>query len=198
MDEEDVINYVVRYIVPMSKFKIVFCICLLLTVSGGSSVCADDEGANDVYVRSSKYGRYYAKCIPAEHYGTRGETRIYIVRDGDDQLLYTYPWYSRQVYLLEISGRLSLVRMGPWPTGREANREDLAIGFYFSGKTLKEYSTLDIAGTPRNVGLSASHYDVFKSIDGYRDVGNDKYAFDIVTINGRTISFDPITGEILK
>jgi hypothetical protein len=182
----------------MSKFKKVFCICLLLTVIGGGSICADDEGSNNVYVKAAEYGRYYAKCIPAEYYGTKGETRVYLVRDGDDQLIATYPWYSREIYLQVVFSGISVVRMGPWPTGREANREDLAIGFYLSGKTLKEYSTLDIAGTPRNVGLSASHYDVFKSIDGYRDIGDNKYSFDIVTKDGRTISFDPITGEILK
>jgi len=182
----------------MSKFKKVFCFCLLLMVIEVSSVCADDEASNVVYVKTSKYGRYYAKCIPAEYYGTRGETRVYMVRDGDDKLLDSYPWYSQEVYLREMVGGISVVRMGPWPKGREANRNDLAIGFYLSGKMLKEYSTLDIAGTPRNVGLSASHYDVFYSIEGYRDIGENKYAFDIVTIDRRTISFDPRAGEILK
>jgi hypothetical protein len=198
MNREDVINYVMRYIVPMSKFKIGVCICLLLTVIGAGSVCADDEASNIVYVKTSEYGRSYAKCIPAEHYGTKGETRIYLVLAGNDQLESTYPWYSVEIFLQEISGGISVVRTGRSLRGQDANRDDLAIGFYFLGKTLKEYSTLDIAGTPRNVGRSISHYDVFKSIDGYRYIGDNKFAFDIVTKDGRTISFDPITGEILK
>jgi hypothetical protein len=64
----------------MSKFKKVFCFCLLLTVMGGSSVCADDEGSNNIYVRTGRYGRYYAKCISAEYYGTKGETLLSIGR----------------------------------------------------------------------------------------------------------------------
>src|SRR5262245_14305306 len=130
----------------MSEFKIMFCLCLLLTVIGAGSVCADDEASNIVYVKTSEYGRSYSKCIPAEHYGTKGETRVYVVRAGDDQLEATYPWYSKEIYLREISGGISVVRTGRWQRGRDANRDDLAIGFYFSGKTLKEYSTLDIAG----------------------------------------------------
>jgi hypothetical protein len=187
-----------RKYIAMSKFKIVFCSCLLMMAIGAGSVCADDEASNVVYVRSSKYGRSYAKCVPAEYYGSKGETKIYVVRDEDDQLESSYSWYSKEVYLQEMSGGISLVRMGPWARGREAKRGDLAIGFYFSGKALKEYSTLDIAGMPGNVDRSISHYTVFKTIIGYRELGNNNYAFDAVATDGREISFDVRTGEILK
>jgi hypothetical protein len=88
--------------------------------------------------------------------------------------------------------------MGPWARGQEAKREDLAIGFYFSGKTLKEYSTLDIAGTPGNVSRSRSHYKVFQTIIGYRELENNNYAFATVLRDGKIISFDVRTGEVLK
>jgi hypothetical protein len=187
-----------RQYIAMSKLKIVFCSCLLMIAIGAGSVCADDEASNIVYVKSSKYGRSYAKCVPAEYYGSKGETKIYVVRDGDDQLDSSHSWYSQELYLQEMSGGISIVRMGPWARGREAKREDLAIGFYFSGKALKEYSTLDIARIPGNIGLSTSHYTVFNTIVGYRELGNNNYAFDAVATDGRIISFDVRTGEILK
>jgi hypothetical protein len=182
----------------MSKLKKVICFCLFLLVTGGSAVWADDEASNVVYVKSSRYGRSYAKCIPAEYYGSKGETGIYIVGEGDDHLEFTYPWYSQEVYLGEMAFGISVVRMKSSPRGREANKDDLAIGFYFSGKTLKEYSTLDIAGSPRNVGLSASHYSWYRSVSGYREIGNNDYVFEIIGRDGKTIAFDARTGEILK
>jgi hypothetical protein len=134
---------------------------------------ADDEGSNVVYVKSSQYGRSYAKCIPAEY-------------------------YSQEVYLGEMAFGISVVRMKSGPRGREANKDDLAIGFYFSGKTLKEYSTLDIVGSPRNVGLSVSHYSWYRSDSGYREIGNNDYVFEIIGRDGKTIAFNARTGEIQK
>ena len=170
----------------------------MIIVIGAGSVRADEEVSNVAYVKSSKFGRSYAKCVPAENSGSKGETSVYIVREKEDQLESSYSWYSQDIYLQELSGGISVVRMGPWARGGEAKREDLAIGFYFSGKPLKEYSTLDIAGTPGNVNTSRSHYTVFKTVIGYRELENSSYAFDTVFRAGKIISFDVRTGEILK
>ncbi|MBO0861100.1 MAG: hypothetical protein J2P21_21975, partial [Chloracidobacterium sp.] len=136
----------------MSKIKIALYVCLLIMTFGAAPASADDEASNIVYIKSSKYGRIYAKCIPAELYGSKGVTKIYLVKEGEDKLESSYPWYSKEVYLSDRPGGVSVVRLGPWARGQTAKREDLAIGFYLSGETLKEYSTLDIAGTPYNVG----------------------------------------------
>ena len=181
----------------MSKLKIAFYACLLIMIFGAAPASADDEASNVAYVKTSKYGRSYAKCIPAELYGSKGLTKVYLVREGEDQLESSYPWYSKEVYLSDRPGGVSVVRLGPWARGQTAKREDLAIGFYFSGKTLKEYSTLDIAGTPDNVGRSVSHYTVFKEVAGYRETDGGAI-FDVVTVGGRVISFDVRTGEILE
>jgi hypothetical protein len=114
-----------------------------------------------------------------------------------DQLESSYPWYSQEVYLFDMSGGVSVVRLGPSARGQAAKREDLAIGFYFSGETLKEYSTLDIAGTPDNVGRSVSHYRGFKEVAGYRETKGGA-VFAVVAVDGRVISFDVRTGEILE
>lgn len=180
----------------MMKTMIGFCLLLNIVVVG--FVRADDEASNIVYVKSSQYGRCYAKCIPAEMYGSKGKTKVYVVREDGDLLETSYDWYSREVYLQNTDRGIAVVRMGPWARGQKASREDLAIGFYLSGKTLKEYSTLDIAGAPENVSRSVSHYTVFKKIVGIRWVSGNEYVFDTETIDGRTISFDIRTGEIKK
>jgi hypothetical protein len=181
----------------MSKFKIAFYACLLMMIFGAAPASADEEASNVAYVKTSKYGRSYAKCIPSEPYGSKGVTKVYLVREGEDQLESSYPWYSKEVYLSDRPGGVSVVRLGPWARGQTAKREDLAIGFYFSGGTLKEYSTLDIAGMPDNVGRSVSHYTVFKEVAGYRETEGGA-AFDVVAVDGRVISFDVRTSEILE
>jgi hypothetical protein len=71
-----------------------------------------------------------------------------------------------------------------------------AIGFYLNGKVLKEYSTLDIAGSPENVSWSESHYRVFRKILGYRFTDQDSWDFDVEVIDGTKLIFDTRTGII--
>jgi hypothetical protein len=142
--------------------------------------------------------------VPAETYGERGTTKIYIVGRETDGLVHTLPWYSSQIYLSCIVGRLgqkygiSVVQMGPWARGQEANADTLAIAFYFDGKLVKRYSTLDIAGSPKKVSPSVSHYEVFQAIRGFRRIESNFSVFEVWTADKRLLSFDPTTGEILK
>ena len=91
-----------------------------------------------------------------------------------------------------------MVRLGPWPRGHKATSDHLAIGFNFKGNVLREYSTLDIAGAPDKVSRSVSHYTVIRKVLGFRSLGGNEYAFDIETTSGKTLSFDPSSGEILE
>jgi hypothetical protein len=163
---------------------------------------ADEEAGNLPHVQSDTYGRCYAKSLPDEFYGEAGETRIYQVERGADLLLDRYDWFAQQIYLQcnmtrDGDAGASIVRLGPWPRGQEATDDQLAIAFYFRGKLLRSYSTLDIAGAPDNVAASVSHYQVIADVPGYRWIDGNQYAFDIVTIDGRTLSFDPVTGDQL-
>ena len=122
---------------------------------------------------------------------------MYSVRKEGDTLESVYPWYSQQIYLRETGG-IALVRMGPWARGNKASRDDLAIGFYQGGKMLKEYSTLDIAGSEEKVSRSKSHYQVFNDIIGFRWFDRKMVVFECETSDGRRLLFDPRTGEIQK
>lgn len=169
----------------------------------GTAAAADQEASNIPHAQSDTYGRCYAKSLPDEYYGEAGETHIYQVERDTDLLLDHYDWFAQRLFLqcnMSRNGDVgaSIVRMGPWSRGQEAADDQLAIAFYFKGALLRSYSTLDIAGAPGNVAASVSHYQVIAEVPGYRWIDGDHYAFDIVTIDRRTLSFDPLTGDLLS
>ena len=167
-----------------------------------AAVCADQEAGNLPHVQSGSWGRCYAKSVPSDSYGEAGTTRVYEVGATDDRLLVTYEWFSQRIYLqcnMSSAGGIgvSVVQIGPWPRGHAASPDHLALAFYFNDRLLRRYSTLDIAGRPDNVQASVSHYIVVERIDGYRWIDGDRYAFDLRTVDGRVLSFDPTTGEVI-
>ena len=174
---------------------------LLLTAASASS---DDEASNRAHVVASQFGQCYAKSVPAESYGSKGGTRVYAVTPTHDPLIASFDWYAGQIYLACNIGRpgqqvaLSVIRLGPWARGHQASADHLAIAFYFGGKLVKQYSTLDIAGAPGNVSSSVSHYTVFERIDGYQSQSSNFYTFEAVTTAGKRLAFDPTTGDIIS
>ncbi len=184
----------------MKKLSFVSCAALALAVS---ILYADQPAPNIPYVKSGTWGRCYVKAIPAEYYGEKGITKLYLVKKDADELIHTYPWFSQSVYLQgnmvgpDGSG-ISVVRMGPWHDKIGPAPGDMALEFYFGPRLLKRYSTQDIAGKGSDYQRTRGHYSVIKEVKGYRWIDSNSYAFDIVTFGGRTISIDPATGKILK
>lgn len=154
-------------------------------------------------VWASEYGQCYAKSVPDELYGSAGSTTVFLVGKDRDVPAHSYDWFSQQIFIeCNVSDSItptgvSVVRLGPWSRGHVAGADQLAIGFYFKGQMLKEYSTLDIAGSPENVSTSVSHYAVFEKVLGYRQLGGNRALFNVETVDGRTISFDAVSGEIV-
>jgi hypothetical protein len=178
------------------------CLAMLCGAGFSSLARADDEASNIPHVKSDTYGRCYAKMVPKKLYDSNeGQTTVFEVGKDKDTLLGTFPWFAKEVYLqcnmvAKKGGTgFSLVRFGSWPVGHEANKKQLCLAFYFGGKLLKEYSTLDIAGAPDKVERSVSHYRVVSKVPGYRWVTSNDHVFEIVTTDGRTLAFDPTTGE---
>ena len=155
----------------------------------------DDYASNTVYIKSGPYGGYYAKAIPDEHYGSKGVTKIYVVGKEEDKLIETYPWYSQDIDLEHTLWGMSVVRIGTCRMAQEVSRDDLAIGLYLAGKTLREYSTLDVALAVDDSG-ARSRYCRYPKILGYRSIGSNEYVLDVET-GGKTLSFDTKTGELL-
>jgi hypothetical protein len=182
-----------------------FVATLLIATAAASSARADQEASNRPVVVASTYGNCYAKSEPSSDYGNDGETRIYAVEAGVDKLVATYDWFAHTLRLEcnvegEAGGAVgtSVVAFGPWPRGHEASKETLALAFYWNGKLLRRYSTLDIAGRPDNVSSSVSHYTVIDEIIGYQWLSGNKYAFAVRTTNGRVLKFDAGTGKIVS
>ena len=163
---------------------------------------ADQEASNVAHVDASSYGRCYAKSVPEEYYGGKGTTHIFRVGKEQDVPLHSFDWFSQRVYIVcNVSDNktpvgVSVVRFGPWARGHAASSEHLALGFYFKGELLKEYSTLDIAGAPDNVSQSVSHYTVIEEVLGYERQDGNGYLFRVKTHDGRMLAFDPATGEL--
>jgi|CXWL01.1.fsa_nt_gi hypothetical protein len=181
---------------------------LFLAISGlfltAPFASADDEASNQPLVVASEYGNCYAKSIPSASYGNEGQTRVYIVETGADTLVTTYDWYANRLFLecnvADSSGvtALSVVAFGPWARGQEARDDVLALAFYWNGRLLRRYSTLDIARRPNNVSASVSHYSVIDEVLGYQWADGNRYHFAIRTIDNRVITFDPGAGTIVS
>lgn len=161
---------------------------------------ADDEAGNRVYVTASEYGQFYAKSVPSESYGLKGTTKVYQVGEQEDTPIQTYDWYSPQIFLEGFTGNQTVyvVQMGPWHRGHKASAEHHAIAFYKNDKLLRKYSTLEIAGKEDNVSSSRSHYTIFLEIPGFRRSFGDQLIFDVQAHDGKIISFDTETGNILS
>ena len=165
---------------------------------------ADDEASNRPLVVASEHGNCYAKSVPSARYGNEGQTHVYVVEGGADTLVATFDWYADRLHLecnvADASGvtALSVVQFGPWARGQEASDDVLALAFYWNGRLLRRYSTLDIAGRPENVSASVSHYSVIDEVIGYQWVDGNRYRFAIRTIDNRTITFDAAAGTIVS
>ena len=165
---------------------------------------ADQEASNIPHVQAAKHGQCYAKSVPAELYGSNGTTTILRVGRDRDIPLMAYDWFSQRTFLsCNVSDDktpvgVSVVRLGPWPRGHAATADQLAIAFYFKGEELRTYSTLDIAGQPDNVSRSVSHYTVIEKVLGYKWLSGNRYAFEVRTTDGRLLSFDPATGDMIR
>lgn len=174
---------------------------LLLAALLSAPLRADEEAANTAHVAASEYGRCYAKSVPAESYGNRGKTQVFRVTEDEDELVESYDWFSQSIYLVcnasDSTGPtgIALVSLGPWPRGEAANADTLALGFHYKGRTVREYSTLDIAGRAENVSRSVSHYTVIGEVAGFQRTRGNEYVFEIRTTDGRTLRFNAATGN---
>lgn len=157
---------------------------------------ADEEAGNRTYVIASEYGQFYAKSVPSESYGLKGQTKVYRVGKEEDVLIQTYDWYSPRIFL-EGFGDVYVVQMGPWHRGHRASSEHHAIAFYKNDKLLKKYSTLGIVGSEDNISRSVSHYTIFSNIQGFRRPFGNQLIFEVETHEGVVLAFDTDSGEIL-
>ena len=154
---------------------------------------ADDEAANRAVLRSSTYGGVYARSVPDERHGSMGKTRVFAVGKDADALLCEYDWYAGEMYL-GGDGDRTLVRVGPWQRGHEPQADHLALGVYRDGKTLREYSTLELQQLGSGISRSVSHYTILQERRGFRWLKDSVYVYEVTGVSGKLFRFDLATG----
>ena len=164
------------------------------------SLLADTPRPNEPIVAAGHDGTCYAKSIPDEISGEKGHTTVLQVGATQDTPGETFPWYAQRIFVLcnvwrHGRNENTVVRIGPWPDGFKANKQDLAIQFYVAGKLVKSYSTLDIAQKPDNVFASVSHYAVFTDFKGF-GWHNGELFFVAFGAHGEELAFSASTGEL--
>jgi hypothetical protein len=129
-----------------------------------------------------------------------------LTSDGEMKVIYrTEGWYSFEVFI-SMDGRF-LVQMGPWNSGQEVSKTDLAVAFHRDGKLMRSYSTAELIKEPEQVERSASHYrwrapSPFSSDlnEAQREALSPRLSyhneFTLNTIDGWTYTFDATTGQI--
>jgi len=173
-------------------------------------VPADMPAPPRAYVTAGPWGEIYFKMLPSakDRWNQRdGQGIAYRVRaDGPDEELWrTEGWYSFEIFLSH-DGR-HLVAMGPWNSGNEPSKEDLAVAFYRDGKLLKQYSTAELVKDRSKVSRSISHYRWLARDSEYLSAKKDPEAqlrlswentFRLKTCDGIVYEFDVTNGEIKK
>lgn len=172
---------------------------LCLFLAGTTRALGDLPSPRVPHVVAGESGTCYARSIPEKGGGdaASGKTTVYLVTEDEDRELYSFDWYSPILYISCNSGEstdplnIAVVRRGgPWPAEGGPSEEHTALEFYFRGELQRRYSTLDIARNAENVLRTVSWYFVFDSV-GFEDPD----LFSALTTDGRTMFFDPTTGE---
>ncbi|MBT8473536.1 MAG: hypothetical protein HKN14_05370 [Marinicaulis sp.] len=166
---------------------------------------ADDEASNRPHVAAGQYGQCFAHSVPAEYYGVDGRTDLYAVGE-ENKLLHSYDWFAQRIFIAcnvsDGKGVIApaVVQLGPWPRGHAPEDDTLSIAFHYDGERVAEYSTLDIAeGNPKNASCSVSHYTVIAIVDGFSNLYSDAAPnFSLTTVDGRRLTFNILTGAIVK
>jgi hypothetical protein len=171
-------------------------ICTLLLASC-VTVFADDEAGNQPVVRSSEYGRAYAKSVPAESYGQKGKTQVFRVGKDADTVTCAYDWYANEIYM-GGAGDQTLIRFGPWHRGDKPQKTHLALGIYLGGKRVREYTTLELEKLGCGVSMSISHYTIFRRRLGFHWLKGNEYVYEVEGVSGKIFTFDLDTGAIVE
>ncbi len=158
------------------------------------SAFSDKEAPNREKTISSKNDEFYIRFIPnAEDYTEAGKGEAY--RKNYAKILWSVDWFPRgRVFILNDG--VHLIRLGRWATDRK-DLTDLAVAFYEKGKELKRYRVKDLIHDRVYLECSVSHY-FWESDPLMEELPPDGKTFNLTLIDGKIVSFDVTTGQILQ
>lgn len=167
---------------------------LLLWITG--SFCgvlpmswADSPELNRPQKTYSENHEFYVDMQPNEGWGGygAGQGTVYqILKNGSSQKIWSISVYAAQTVLTN-NGK-HLIIFGPW-----ASRvSDLAVAFYSEGKELKRYRVGDLIQDENALFRSISHFSWRRGDGKFSD---DETRWSLRLIDGRSVVFNPATGE---
>jgi hypothetical protein len=170
----------------------------------GGLQCAAKLAVNRPYVTSMKGGAFYARAIPSGKWDAAGFTDIYRVGMEKDERVAHYEWYTREGLVLgwsPIAGDVAVMARLRVPTN--APDKQVELSFYFGGKLLRSWTTVDLQKLGVPVGLAgedgpATPCAEFR-LGGCEQIpGSNEYVFRIQFAGDKTASFDILTGELYR
>ena len=170
-----------------------------LALVAGVPVALAKPAMNRPYVQSGPDGVFYARCVPKNLNGIEGTTAIYRVGAEEDELIDTYPWYSKERVVLgwsPIVGKVAVVSLAR----QEANdgRGETVVSFYIGGKLLKAYTADELrkAGVQIGVGGKRTEGSPVRVIGCEQIYNTNHYVFAIGGEGEGKVCFDITTGEV--
>lgn len=157
---------------------------------------AEEEATNQPVIRSSADGTVYARSIPTEDSGQKGKTSLFRVGKETDTLIAEYDWYANELHIGGASNT-TLIRFGPWQKGKKPAKTHLALGIYRDGKTIREYSTLELQKLGSGISQTAAHYIVFHRRIGFRSLNENAFVYAVEGVSGKGFFFLLDTGALV-
>lgn len=170
----------------------------MLWASGAAEACREMNQsiffAENVAGSTACYALSYPATLAKNNIG---KTDIHFVSKGKDELVRSFDWYSRNIFLkCEESGGYSLVRLADTRRAHLEQTDYPAIEFYRNGNLVKAYSARDLA-KEKETNFSTECGDLFLfGMQAAYDSPSQKYRVS-VKLGNRTVVFDAVTGDII-
>jgi hypothetical protein len=187
--------------------------CIVVSVVLTLALCgyavAKSAGNFPYAVTFAEYSPFYARCIPSKANGNEGSTQILRVRPEGDEVVATFPWYNRNGVEMGWSpkaGKVAVMRIRQ-DEGLASDKQ-IEFSFYLGEQLLRSYTTDDLAKLGAKVDRDANAVERDLGLDSKRAVyrvegckqvwKTNDYYFNIRLDETRTLSFDIITGKLVR
>lgn len=169
---------------------------------GMPGASAYKEVGNFSYVQSGPDGVFYARAIPVARTSLEvGKTDVYRVQATGDELIDSYPWYTKHGVLLgwsPIAGKVTLLaRRKPDPLAIEAQVE---LSLYVGGELVRHVTTADLKrlGAPADLSSPSTERARFQMLSCEQVPGTNDYVYNIRLGDDKIISLNILTGAEQK
>jgi hypothetical protein len=186
------------------------------TILGSALLALGKDGGNGAYVVGFPGGAsIYARCVPEEVKGSKGVTQVLRVRKEGDEILASYDWYNRQIFLgwSPTAGKVAVLRVAQ-DAGLAPDKQ-IELSFYLGNDLVKSYTTADLVklgarldydGIAAERGITAVDGPPKRAqylVESCEQVWNTNDYYFRVKVNPsdvtpRILKFDIVTGKVCR